>query len=60
MKKSKKKECDHVYERNPYCGAWVCVKCDDHKGLERYFCGWSRTSSNGYRELLEMGETIEE
>jgi len=49
----------HVYAFNRYCGATVCADCDDHKGLARCFCGWAKSGGDGYRELVEMGETIE-
>ena len=52
----------HDYEWVDYCGAYVCtiVDCDDHKGLERCYCGFSKTSpGQGYQELIEMRETIE-
>lgn len=48
------------FEFNKFCGARVCVECEDHKGLERCYCGWSRANAgSGYRELAEMGEQIE-
>jgi len=53
-------EASHEYEFSRYCGARVCEICDDHEGLERCFCGWSRSGGDGRRELEEMGETIEE
>lgn len=50
----------HEWQFSRYCGANVC-ECGEHKGLERCYCGWSRTSpGHGYAELVEMGETIEE
>ncbi|MGB9886474.1 MAG: hypothetical protein ACPLRW_05680 [Moorellales bacterium] len=53
-------ECNHEYEFNRYCGAYVCVRCGRHKGLERCFCGWSLTRpGRGYEELLEMGEVVD-
>ena len=52
--------CQHDYEPNRYCGVHVCGKCDDHKGLARCYCGWSQSGGDGYRELIEMGERIEE
>lgn len=53
--------CKHDYELSRHCGAFVCTKCDDHKGLARCYCGWSETDpGRGYEELIEMGETIEE
>jgi hypothetical protein len=51
--------CVHEYEFSTYCGAEVCVECDAHAELARCFCGWSRDGVDGYRELVEMGETIE-
>jgi hypothetical protein len=50
----------HGYEWSRYCGARVCIDCEDHQWLERCFCGWSRSGGDGRRELLEMGEVIEE
>jgi len=50
----------HEYEHRASCGADVCVKCDDHKDLARCYCGWSPSGNDGYGELTEMGETIEE
>jgi hypothetical protein len=41
------------------CGAWVCNKCDHHNGLARCFCGWAASGGDGYKELVELGETIE-
>jgi hypothetical protein len=53
-------ECKHDYRFRNHCGAYVCTECDDHRGLARCYCGWSKTSSGrGYEELAEMGETIE-
>ena len=52
--------CKHDYRFRRYCGAKVCSKCGDHDGLERCYCGWSKTRPDqGYQELVEMGETIE-
>tara|TARA_Y100000034_G_C6792351_1_gene354859 strand:+ start:439 stop:789 length:351 start_codon:yes stop_codon:yes gene_type:complete len=53
------RNCDGTYHFNKYCGAYVCDDCDDHKGLARCYCGWSADRGDGYRELLDMGETIE-
>ncbi len=50
---------EHAYTFSRYCGARVCDECGDHLRLERCYCGWSRTGGNGYRELIEDGETIE-
>lgn len=48
---------DFVFSR--YCGAYVCERCDNHKGLARCYCGWSQSGMDGRRELEEMGEQIE-
>lgn len=54
------KLCEHEYEWSQYCGARVCLFCEDHKGLARCYCGWSRTSpGHGREELEEMGEVID-
>ena len=50
-------ECEYTFSR--YCGARVCDDCDDHRGLDRCYCGWSRSGGNGRAELEEMGETID-
>jgi hypothetical protein len=31
----------HDYELSPGCGVNVCIKCGDHKGLARCYCGWN-------------------
>lgn len=41
------------------CGAYVCGACGWHNGLARCFCGWAASGGDGYRELQDMGETIE-
>ena len=52
--------CDHDYEFQTYCGVRVCNHCEDHAGLARCYCGWSKTDpGRGRQELEEMGETIE-
>ncbi|KKM81805.1 hypothetical protein LCGC14_1326210 [marine sediment metagenome] len=50
----------HDYEVSKACGVMVCNKCGDHQGLARCFCGWSSSGGDGYQELIEMGEQIEE
>lgn len=50
----------HEFVRSPSCGVNVCVDCRYHEGLARCFCGWSLSGGDGYRELIEMGETIED
>lgn len=52
-------ECGGEAEMDRNCGAWVCRQCGNHVGLSRCFCGWSQSGGDGYRELEEMGETIE-
>ena len=53
--------CKGHYEFSRSCGALVCDTCDDHKGLSRCYCGWSKSSpGKGRQELEEMGETIDE
>jgi len=51
---------EHDYQMSRYCGVMVCDGCGEHKGLARCYCGWARLGGDGYRELIEMGETIEE
>jgi hypothetical protein len=51
--------CGGKFHMNKYCGAFLCDKCSNHKGMERCFCGWSLSGRNGYTELLELGEVIE-
>ena len=51
---------EHDYEWSRYCGVDVCVFCDHHKGLARCYCGWAASGGNGYMELIEMGEIIDE
>jgi len=47
--------CDeHNYRWSKYCGADVCSKCGDHKGLARCFCGWNL--SRGERLEDDIGE----
>lgn len=51
----------HDYYLSRTCGVDVCYECRDHKGgLARCFCGWSQSGGDGYRELVEMGENIED
>ncbi len=52
--------CKHEYAFQNYCGAHVCYDCGDHKELARCYCGWSAGGGDGRKELVEMGETIEE
>lgn len=51
--------CGGEYSFTKYCGADVCCKCGNHKGLARCYCGWSLSGEDGRRELIELGETIE-
>jgi len=41
-------KCNHDYEFSTFCGAHVCEKCGDHRGLARCYCGWG----------LEPGERL--
>ncbi len=58
MNTQKCERCGETTTLNRYCGAYVCA-CGNHIGLARCYCGWSASGGNGYRELEEMGETIE-
>lgn len=51
---------DYSEKSSRTCGVRICYDCGDHKGLARCFCGWSASGGNGYAELVEMGEQIEE
>lgn len=53
-------DCGCEWEFASFCGAFVCPECGRHKGFDRCYCGWSASGNDGYSELLEMGETIEE
>jgi hypothetical protein len=53
-------ECNHQYEVSTYCGVKVCNLCDDHVGLVRCYCGWSLSGGDGLRELIDMGEVIDD
>ena len=53
-------EHEHDYLFMSGCGVEVCMDCDDHKGLARCYCGWSANGGDGYAQLSDMGETIEE
>ena len=44
---------EHDYVWSKYCGAQVCDKCDDHKGLARCYCGWN---TGGNRLEDDIGE----
>ena len=50
----------HDYQFRAYCGAKVCDSCEDHEGLARCYCGWAASGGNGIRELIEMGEQIDD
>ena len=51
-------EHDYLFSRG--CGVDVCYDCGDHKGLARCFCSWAASGGNGYQELVDMGEQIED
>lgn len=56
----KKCECGGEFEFSRYCGVDVCDECEKHRKLVRCFCGWSENGGDGYQELIDMGETIDE
>lgn len=35
-------DCGGQYRWRRHCGAYVCNKCESHKGLGNCFCGWHR------------------
>lgn len=51
---------EHEYLFDGYCGAYVCVNCDDHMSLARCYCGWSASGGDGRAELEDMGEVIDD
>jgi len=51
--------CGGEAEMHPHCGAWVCHQCGNHLTLARCFCGWSASGRDGYKELIDLGETID-
>jgi len=52
--------CGGTFQFDGSCAAYVCYECGNHLGLDRCWCGWSRSGRDGRQELLAMGETIEE
>ena len=52
--------CGGEYVFNKHCGALVCNRCDEHQGMARCYCGWSQSGEDGYMELEEEGEVIDE
>jgi len=51
---------EHEFYFSSYCGVNICIICESHKELARCYCGWSALGGDGYQELMEMGEQIEE
>lgn len=51
---------EHEWRWSRGCGTEVCITCGEHRGLAWCFCGWSESGGDGYRELVESGEWIEE
>jgi len=48
-------DCNHEYLYVSYCGANVCIKCDDHEDLTCCHCTWALSGyGNGLAELIEM------
>jgi len=57
------KKCDRCSGTTTFsrsCGADVCNRCGAHRGLARCYCGWSGSGADGRRELIEMGEVIDD
>ena len=52
-------QCGGILVFSRFCGADVCLICDNHNGLARCFCGWAESGGDGRAELIEMGETID-
>jgi hypothetical protein len=61
--------CTHKYEMktdgvtrqmHSTCGAYVCYICYDHETLVRCYCGWAKNGGDGVRQLLDMGENVED
>ena len=50
--------CGGEFSLSSYCGCHVCTNCNDHRGLDSCYCGWSRSGGDGRRELRECGESI--
>ena len=42
------------------CGVDVCYNCGDHKGRARCYCGWAASGGNGWQELAELGENVDD
>jgi len=53
------KQCGGEMRMESYCGAYVCVECENHNGLARCFCGWALNGGDGRHQLQDMGETID-
>lgn len=58
-REEKRCRCGGIFVFSRYCGADVCMVCDEHRGFARCFCGWAESGGDGRVELEEMGETIE-
>ena len=52
-------KCGGEMYRDRTCGVMVCEDCNDHRGLARCFCGFSRSGNDGREELAEMGECLD-
>lgn len=50
----------HQGDLSRSCGVNVCWQCGEHQRLVRCFCGWAAGGGNGYTQLIEWGEQIEE
>jgi len=64
MREWEEKECpeckDGLMGRSRGCGVYVCYDCGHHEGLSRCYCGWALDGGNGYQQLVELGEQVEE
>ena len=53
-------ECNHhVYKTNLEASIDESVENGWTQQLARCYCGWADDGGDGYRQLVEMGETIE-
>ena len=53
-----KHKCEYQFSSS--CGAHICDTCGYHKGLARCYCGWAASGGNGWQELEELGENVDD
>jgi hypothetical protein len=53
-----KHKCEYQFSSS--CGAYICDTCGYHKGLARCYCGWAASGGNGWQELEELGENVDD